>query len=163
MKLKIKGDTMIAKLEKLVEIWTQVGEAVLVQANRENAKAGSVAPSTPAEPAAPKERKKREPKTPEAAPPAAPLPSLDETQSVERLSDLSRAMVARFPEKVARGEESRAAGFWRVRDALASLFGPGTLLGSLSHAQRLQAIAEFERQINAAETKPAATASPIGV
>lgn len=160
MKLKIKGDTMIAKLEKLVEIWTQVGEAVLVQANRENAKAG-VAPAAPvAEPAAPKERKKREPKV---EPPAAPLPSLDETQSVERLSDLSRAMVARFPEKVARGEESRAAGFWRVRDALASLFGPGTLLGSLSHAQRLQAIAEFERQINAAETKPAATASPIGV
>ena len=152
---------MLTKLEKLVEIWTQVGEAVLVQANRENAKAGG-APAAPAEPA--KERKKREPKAPEA--PAAPLPSLDETQSVERLSDLSRAMVARFPEKVARGEESRAAGFWRVRDALASLFGPGTLLGSLSHAQRLQAIAEFERQINAAETKAAPqgqTASPIGV
>ena len=154
---------MLTKLEKLVEVWTQVGESLLIQANRENAKAG-VAPAAPvAEPAAPKERKKREPKV---EPPAAPLPSLDETQSVERLSDLSRAMVARFPEKVARGEESRAAGFWRVRDALASLFGPGTLLGSLSHAQRLQAIAEFERQINAAETKAAPqgqTASPIGV
>lgn len=166
---------LLEKIEKLVDVWTAVGErqlgaarAVATWSEMSKAVAAEMPAEKPIEASSPmpelaKRGRGRPPKEKVKEPKAGvrdAVPALTEDQSKEAVKVANQDLLLRFDKKVGDVPE----GYNMARKMLAEVFKVETTK-SLSHEQRLQYVVEVRKLIAGAakQTAPVVEAAGIGI